>query len=249
MVFNVSKEDKYKTGVYVIRNMLNKKIYVGSTSNNFYTRFHQHKSGYLNNNHQGVILKKAFEKYGFENFIFEILCVCEKEECIKMEQWYIDKGVDYNCALIAGSLLGYSHPSGSKTRTIVGGLHHGAVKVFRFSLLGEYVDNFPSISEAISFLKVSRKGLSHITQACKGITYSAFGFRWSFTPNIINRPPRINRRKCIVINNGEITKEFSGQYEAANFIKSLGFKCNQARISRSILKTGEKVYGFTIKLK
>lgn len=39
--------------------------------------------------------------------------------------------------------------------------------------------------------------------------------------------------------------QFKSQVDAASYIASLGFKCNQSRISNSF-KRGDKVYGFKI---
>lgn len=46
MKFNIEKENLNKTGVYKITNLINGKFYIGSTSNSFYNRYHQHLSDY-----------------------------------------------------------------------------------------------------------------------------------------------------------------------------------------------------------
>lgn len=142
MEFKISKEDKNKTGVYCITNNINNKIYIGSTSTSFYSRYHQHKSDYLIGKKEIRILYRAFDKYGIDNFKFEIVAITAKEDCIKMEQFYIDKGVDYNCAMIAGSLLGLKHHANAKTRTVIGSKHHCAKKVFQFTLDSKKVNEF-----------------------------------------------------------------------------------------------------------
>lgn len=55
------------SGIYKIENLINHKVYIGQ-SKDIKSRFNQHKSGETNKH-----LKRAFEKYGIENFSFEII--------------------------------------------------------------------------------------------------------------------------------------------------------------------------------
>lgn len=186
MEFKVSKEDKNKTGVYCITNKINNKIYIGSTSTSFYLRYHQHKSDYFIGKKGIRILYRAFDKYGITNFVFKIVEITTKENCIKREQYYINKGTDYNCAKVAGSLLGLKHHANAKTRTIIKGEHHCAVSVDKYSLDGKYIETFTSIIGACEATGIKSK--SNIVQCCKGNVFSARKFRWSYTGNpLINR--------------------------------------------------------------
>lgn len=95
------------TGIYHIKNIINNKIYIGSAAD-FYERWHSHNH-YLNSgNHHNVHLQRAFEKYGRENFIFEIIEIVEdKSKLIEREQYYIDTlKPEYNIRKDATSNLG-----------------------------------------------------------------------------------------------------------------------------------------------
>ena len=71
--------------IYKITNLINGKIYIGQT-NNPTRRFQEHRAkGYRNENEK--ILYKAFDKYGIENFSFEI--VEETENYNEREQYWI----------------------------------------------------------------------------------------------------------------------------------------------------------------
>jgi predicted GIY-YIG superfamily endonuclease len=58
-----------KSGVYTITNIINNKIYVGST-NNFVRRFNDHKKELINNIHKNNYLKIYYKKHVKNNFIF-----------------------------------------------------------------------------------------------------------------------------------------------------------------------------------
>lgn len=246
MVFSITPQDRHKTGVYSIRNKINSKVYIGSTSISFYVRYRSHISDYNHNKHHSKPLTRAFDKYGISNFEFKILCICSKRDCLKMEQWHINNGCDYNCALIAGSLLGYKHPATSLTRTVRGGKHHCSKKVYQFNVDGKLIRKHLSMIEAVVFLNKTKSGISHLTQACIGNTFSAFGYRWSFTKKLVKRRKRLGGTK-LLLTKGKIRKIFLSEHDCSDYISSLGYKCNQGRINRSINKTNEKVYGFKIK--
>jgi len=79
-----------KCGVYLIKNKITGNYYVGS-SVNIYRRSSGHKSKLLANKHSNQHLQNAINKYGIENFCFEILELCSKEEVRKKEGFYITK--------------------------------------------------------------------------------------------------------------------------------------------------------------
>lgn len=66
-------------GVYKITNLINNKIYIGS-STSIKNRFVQHKRLLRINNHFNKHFQSAWNKYGEENFRFEILIECKMEK-------------------------------------------------------------------------------------------------------------------------------------------------------------------------
>lgn len=98
-----------KTGIYKIVNTKNNKCYIGSAAgkNGIYQRFQDHKKTLRGNRHRNKHLQRAWNKYGEKSFQFEIIEFCNKDECIKKEQFYIDSLIpDYNICKIAGSTIG-----------------------------------------------------------------------------------------------------------------------------------------------
>lgn len=85
-------------GVYEIKNIINDKIYIGSTTVYFLKRFYHHITMLRKNKHKNKYLQNAWNKYGEQNFEFNILEICTKEDCLEREQYYINlyKDNSYN---------------------------------------------------------------------------------------------------------------------------------------------------------
>lgn len=98
------------TGVYVIRNAVNGKVYVGSAVN-IYNRWCVHKHGLTRGIHHSVKLQRAWSKHGAGAFTIETLEVCLREHLLEREQAWIDRlgattSSGYNVCRVAGSSLG-----------------------------------------------------------------------------------------------------------------------------------------------
>lgn len=78
-------------GIYKITNKINKKSYIGQ-SVNIEHRWNSHKTNYLNKNIKDYNTKfyKALRKYGIENFDFEILEKCNKNNLNEREIYWIN---------------------------------------------------------------------------------------------------------------------------------------------------------------
>ena len=76
-------------GIYKITNKLNEKCYIGQ-SKHIETRWKEHRygQGYTK---RRTTLYSAFNKYGIENFEFEVLEECEESELDNLEKYYIKK--------------------------------------------------------------------------------------------------------------------------------------------------------------
>ena len=73
----------YIRGVYLIRNLQNSKVYIG-ISTNILSRKKYHFSSLRNGNHDNDHLQKSFDKYGEQNFRFEI--IKETDGCLSTEE-------------------------------------------------------------------------------------------------------------------------------------------------------------------
>ena len=90
-----------QSGIYQIVNTVNGKKYIGS-SLDIPMRLSGHKCHLKKQVHHNKHLQNAWNKYGEENFIFNILIICDTENLCLYEQMFIDKlEPEYNIALYA----------------------------------------------------------------------------------------------------------------------------------------------------
>src|SRR5687767_14709555 len=99
-----------KSGVYLIRNAVNNKVYVGSAAY-ITSRWSNHRARLGKGNHHSIKLQRAWNKYGAEAFRFLVLIRVSKEQLIAAEQQWIDhfkaaSQAGYNVSPKAGSAAG-----------------------------------------------------------------------------------------------------------------------------------------------
>jgi group I intron endonuclease len=107
--------------VYYIKNLINNKIYVGSSVNLIH-RWFCHKQDLKQNKHANAFLQNAWNKYKEEDFEFGILEECAEGLLIEREQYWMDfyKSYDrnkgYNLRPKAASMIGFHHSEESKKK-------------------------------------------------------------------------------------------------------------------------------------
>ena len=78
------------TGIYKITNLKNGKFYIGS-SVNLYNRNRGHYNTLIKNTHKNKKLQNSVNKYGIENFCFEVLIKnCDIKDLLPLEGQYIE---------------------------------------------------------------------------------------------------------------------------------------------------------------
>jgi group I intron endonuclease len=76
-------------GIYQIKNLINGKIYLGSSVNVF-RRWWDHKGMLKRNTHTNIHLQRAWNKHGEENFEFKMIEVCTSDKLLSREQFWIE---------------------------------------------------------------------------------------------------------------------------------------------------------------
>ena len=112
------KHQGLQAGVYIFRNKVNNKCYVGS-SVHLYTRIADY---YYNNDSHGkisILISRALAKYNHSNFklLAFLVSSTDSEFILFMEQLVIDiLQPEYNILQIAGSPFGFKHSLESKEK-------------------------------------------------------------------------------------------------------------------------------------
>lgn len=82
-------QDLENTGIYIIKNTINNKFYIGSASVKLRLRINHHISSLKRGEHKNIKLQRAYNKYGENSFVIEILEICN-ENILEREQHYLD---------------------------------------------------------------------------------------------------------------------------------------------------------------
>ena len=187
---------KNNSGVYKIINKINKKIYIGS-SKDISKRWNEHKSSFINKKHHSKHLQRSIEKYGIDNFVFEVICYCDIKNLLRFEQKCLDiykpwdREVGYNICKVAGSTLGVV-PS-QETRNKISASNKGKSldkkrknlnilqelkrrKIERVDLITGEIKEYASLRDA------NRDGfnLGNILRCCQNERPKHKGFYWKY---------------------------------------------------------------------
>lgn len=117
-----------KTGVYKITNTITGMIYIGSAAKSFRVRWNQHKLALSKNQHHNSHLQRAWNLYGEDSFLFEVIETCSVEQCLIREEFHIgsyDFFSLYNLLPHAGSNLGFKHSEETIKKMSISGIARG----------------------------------------------------------------------------------------------------------------------------
>lgn len=112
---------KAESGIYLLCNLVNNKVYVGSAVY-IYGRINHHTYHLTRNIHHNKYLQNSWNKYGEANFKFYVLeVVQDKAKLAEREQYWIDRmccliPAGYNICPLAVSPLGFKHTEESKKK-------------------------------------------------------------------------------------------------------------------------------------
>lgn len=98
--------------IYKITNKVNNKVYIGCTIKPLETRFYEHNYRCFKLNYISK-LYNSIKKYGFDNFIIELIEECPINEMFNREKKYIQQYDSFNTGLNltkgGEGVLGYTH--------------------------------------------------------------------------------------------------------------------------------------------
>lgn len=196
-------------GIYKIENLINHKIYIGQ-SIEIEKRWQKHL-----NTKDNFVIHKALQKYGKENFSFQIIEECDLLDLDNKEQYWIN----YYNSLIPN---GYNMiPGGSNGAGFAKGK-----KVLQYTLDGAFIKEYNSANQASNQTGVCH---SDICKCCRGDAPRAGEYQWKYSGDDKEIKPIKVRTDFSVLqidkNTDEIIKEFSSLKEASE----------QTHIAKSII--------------
>jgi group I intron endonuclease len=195
----------FKSGVYKILNIINSKVYIGS-SENIPKRWKRHLKGLKNNKHGNKYLQRAFNIYGEDNFKFEVIETCSKEKTflLKREQFYINlykssnPKFGYNLSPTAGSNLGYKHTNEAKQnmRLANAGKNKGrkCTEETKQKISLANIDK-PKSEETKQLISEALTGYKHTDEACLNMSLAHIGVPWSKARREAIRVPLSDKAK------------------------------------------------------
>lgn len=196
-------------GIYKIENLINHKIYIGQ-SIEIEKRWQKHLNAKDN-----FVIHKALQKYGKENFSFQIIEECDLLDLDNKEQYWINY---YNSLIPNGynMILGGSNGAGFAK----------GKKVLQYTLDGVFIKEYNSANQASNQTGVCH---SDICKCCRGDAPRAGEYQWKYSGDDKEIKPIKVRTDFSVLqidkNTDEIIKEFSSLKEASE----------QTHIAKSII--------------
>lgn len=185
------------TGIYKIENKTNGRFYIGS-SNHILKRWNSHRRTLEKGTHHNYMLQNAWNKYGSESFLFEVLEKCDRAVKFEREQHYIDTlKPSYNIAKEAGS-----PPNTDKKPVRRINVKTGEVKLY----------------ESIASVEFEGFHCGSVWKCCHGLGAFHLGYKWEFvneeSPEFVPKPG--NERAVIRydLETGEQIKRYSSAAEA-----------------------------------
>ena len=95
------------SGIYKIQSVIKpERVYIGSAID-ISSRWRNHINSLKNKKHRNIKLQRHFNKYGEGDLVFKIILSCDKEDLLKVEQYFIDSyNPFFNICKVAGSNYG-----------------------------------------------------------------------------------------------------------------------------------------------
>lgn len=206
--------DEVISGIYKITCIPTQKIYIGQ-SRNIYKRWYQHIYTLNAKQHRNSYLQRAWNKYGQDNFNFEVIDKCYVSELDDKEKYYIEKfnSMDRKYGFNLDS--GGQHPKLSN-ETVEKLKRVSSRPVVQFDVYGNEITKYQTIDEASQKCLINK---SSIIECCKLKRKLAGEFQWRFDCKNVDCMILMdsNSRNILQFDkNGTFLKQYTSVTEASN---------------------------------
>ena len=226
--------------IYKIENTVDNKIYIGQTIQELESRWKDHRKKGSNCRY----LKSAIQKYGIDNFDFQLVCITFDNQLDDMEKEYIEQ---YDCLVPNGYNLRLGGDSGKHhedtKRKIAATLLQNR-KIIQFDVQGNRLKSFYCLREAAESVGCSP---SNIGRCCNGKIRTAAGYVWKYesinsdTAKNQSRIPPLTG-KCKGFKKPIIKKEKSiRKFVQVNKIIQFDIEGNRLNTFNSLKEAGEYI--------
>lgn len=167
---SISKKNYSDQGIYLIE--IDKHSYIGSATC-FYSRWQDHRKRCRKGNGVNSKFQNAYNKYGEDRVFLSVLEVCNDistEELLQKEKDWIEK-MDPD--------LNINRDPTKVPITIINNQNCSSKKIYQYTLDGDFVAEYPSISEAGRVLNLGSRTIACAVSGDPKYK-SAHGFQWSF---------------------------------------------------------------------
>jgi hypothetical protein len=252
-----------QSGIYCIENLVNGKLYIGS-SKNLYQRLHEHRCSLNGKYHQNIKLQRSWTKHTEFNFTYHILEFCDFEILTIREQYYIDTlNPVYNiCKLVIRN-----NPSEESKEKISNSLKlgylNGTIKAGRsqpikvYDINNNYIRTFDTLKECS---KVMNTSMSSICRVLNGVHKQSNGYRFlriqddeNFDKLILNNAGKPKKKTYLSNSRSKelhILNIITNKLYIFNGMKEMSIKLNiKYELVRQFVTTSKlKIYKNTYKL-
>lgn len=236
------------TGVYVLDCIANGKKYIGSAAKCFKKRLREHLAMLRKGTHHSRHLQQAWNKYGEAGFQFNILEICVAQDCIKREQFFIQKfnssdgNFGFNICKESRSRLGVK--SSEATRKKIGDANRGRKHPPSFAEeISKRNKGRKRTAEQIARMRSAMKGRKHTEETkskMRGKKKSA-EFRQMARQRMLGR--KLSAEHCAAMSACRIGKKHTDK-QKASFKLAMRERRRRERIER--FEREIKQYGIAI---
>lgn len=213
------------SGIYTITNIINNKIYVGSSCT-LNRRLTIHKRTLRQNKHHNIHLQRAYNKYGKEFFKFELLEYCEESLLPYIEYYWINTLNTLNFE------YGYNIAIPGVVNT-----SNCYKKVDQYDLNGNFIKSWKNIANIEKTLNIDA---SSIVKICKRKLNHLKGFTFRYKGESLGQ---IKKYRGKIVNQYTLEGKFIKQWNSTAEV-GRNFNCDPSSIARCCTKISNSSFNY-----